>query len=164
GFLVAAPLTLPVAELAKLGPRGAGIDYTFATSWAWSKGNMLSVLVLPRAFGMGEGYKGPLNLWENTAYLGAVAMGLAAAAAYRRRGLWLFLALAVLGIALGFGSQTPLGLHRLLFHYLPGFGSFRNPTRAAMVSSICVAMLAAEGLAELRRDARAARRTAICLG
>ena len=92
-----------------------------------------------------------LNLWEATGYLGVLPLGLAAAAPVRRRGLWLFLALAVLGVWVSFGEDAWLGLHRLLFHALPGYSAFRVPTRALMVTGFASALLAAEGLAALRR-------------
>jgi hypothetical protein len=148
GVLLAAPLLLPAVELARLGPRGAGVDYAFATSWKWPGRWSLALLLLPRAYG--DGRMG-LNLWEATGYLGVLPLGLAAAAPVRRRGLWLFLALAVLGVWVSFGEDAWLGLHRLLFHALPGYSAFRVPTRALMVTAFASALLAAEGLAALRR-------------
>ncbi len=163
GFLLAAPSVLPVSELAALGPRGAGVSYAFATSWNWKSWTDLSALVVPRAYGMGWGYRGPLNAWENIGYLGVFALALACAAPLRKRGNAVLAAVAALGIALGFGERAPLGLHWLLYKYLPGFGSFRNPTRLALVSSLCVAMLAAEGLAALRASRRRVPRVAAAL-
>jgi len=158
GMVLAAPLLLPVAELSRLGPRGAGVDYLFATSWKWPGRWALALLLLPR--GYGDGRLG-MNLWEATGYLGILPLGLALAAPLRRRGVPLLLALAVLGVWISFGEDAWLGLHRLLFRFLPGYGSFRNPTRALMVTSFASAVLAAEGLAALRRDgARGARRRA----
>lgn len=163
GFLLAAPSVLPVSELAALGPRGAGVSYQFATSWNWTSWTDLFVLVVPRAYGMGWGYRGPLNGWEMTGYLGVFAVALACAAPLRQRGNAALAAVAVLGIALGFGERSPLHLHWLLYRFLPGFGSFRNPTRLALVSALCVAMLAAEGLAALRTSRRRALRVAAAL-
>src|SRR5205823_5472438 len=76
---------------------------------------------------------------------------------------WLFLSLAILGIWLGFGKDAPLQLHWLFFKLLPGFGSFRNPTRTAMVTSLCCAALAAEGLGALRARPELAKRGAVLL-
>jgi len=162
GLVLAAPLLLPVAELSRLGPRGAGVDYAFATSWKWPGRWALALLVLPR--GYGDGRLG-MNLWEATGYLGILPLGLAVAAPLRRRGVPLLLALAILGVWISFGEDAWLGLHRLLFRFLPGYGSFRNPTRALMVTSFASAVLAAEGLAALRRDGScgAARRAAAAL-
>ncbi|HZZ86273.1 MAG TPA: YfhO family protein [Anaeromyxobacteraceae bacterium] len=166
GFLLAAPSVLPVSELAALGPRGAGVSYAFATSWNWQSWRDLFVLVVPRAYGMGWGYQGPLNGWEMTGYLGVFALALACAAPLRQRGNATLAAVAALGIAVGFGDRAPLKLHWLLYELLPGFGNFRNPTRLALVSSLCVAVLAAEGLAALRvaprRTLRVAAALALC--
>jgi len=151
GLLLAAPALLPTLELARWGPRGSGVDYSFATSWKWPDRWALSLFLLPGAYGDGR-YGHDLNLWELTGYLGILPLGLAAAAPLRRRGLVLFLALGLLGIWLGFGEDAWLGIHRLLCHVLPGYGSFRVPTRSLMVTLFASALLAAEGLAALRRD------------
>ncbi|BDG09578.1 YfhO family protein [Anaeromyxobacter paludicola] len=164
GFVVAAPSVLPVSELAALGPRGAGVDYAFATSWNWTSWRDLFVLVVPRAYGMGWGYRGPLNGWEMTGYVGVFALALACAAPLRQRGNATLAAVAVLGIAVGFGERAPLHLHWLLYRFLPGFGNFRNPTRLALVSALCVAVLAAEGLAAIRTAPRRTLRAALVLG
>jgi hypothetical protein len=157
GLLLAAPVALPVMELARLGPRGAGIAYRFATSWKWPDGWGLALLLLPRAYG-GQWHIDEMNLWEATGYLGILPLGLVAAAPLRRRGLWLFLALGVLGVWLSFGEDAWLGLHYALYRFLPGYGSFRNPTRSLMVTSLASALLAAQGLQALRDSDAFARR------
>ena len=149
GLLLAAPIVLPVLELAGLGPRGAGVGYAFATSWKWPDRFGLALFLVPKAFG-GRWYLPEMNLWEATGYLGILPLGLAAAAPLRRRGLWLFLALGVVGVWLSFGEDAWLGLHRAFYRFLPGYGAFRNPTRSLMVTSLVSALLAAEGLAALR--------------
>jgi hypothetical protein len=161
GLLLAGPVVLPVVELAGLGPRGAGVDYRFATSWKWLDRWGLALLLLPRAYG-GRWLVDEMNLWEATGYLAVLPLGLAAAAPLRRRGTWLFLALAAVGVWLCFGEDSWLGLHRLLFRFLPGYGAFRNPTRSLMVTSFASALLAAEALAALR--APGGRRRALRAG
>ena len=151
GLLLAGPAVLPVMELARLGPRGAGVGYRFATSWKWPDRHGLSLFLMPRAFG-GRWYIDQMNLWEATGYLGILPLGLAAAAPLRRRGLWLFLALGILGVWLCFGEDAWLGLHHAFYRFLPGYGTFRNPTRSLMVTSLASALLAAEGLDALRRE------------
>ncbi|HYS83032.1 MAG TPA: YfhO family protein, partial [Anaeromyxobacteraceae bacterium] len=157
GLLLAAPVVLPVLELAGLGPRGAGVGYAFATSWKWPDRFGLALFLVPNAFG-GRWYIPDMNLWEATGYLGILPLGLAAAAPLRRRGLWLFLALGVVGVWLSFGEDAWLGLHRALYRFLPGYGAFRNPTRSLMVTSLASAVLAAEGLAALRAPDSRGRR------
>jgi len=160
GLLLASPLVLPAAELARLGPRGAGVDYRFAASWPWLDRWGLALLLLPRAYG-GAWLRDDMNLWEATGYLAILPLGLLAAAPVRRGG-WLFALLGVLGVWLAFGEAAWLGLHRILFHALPGYGLFRNPTRSLMVTSFASALLAAEALAALRRPG--GRRTALRVG
>ncbi|HEX9289530.1 MAG TPA: YfhO family protein [Anaeromyxobacteraceae bacterium] len=157
GLALAAPIVLPVMELARLGPRGAGVTYRFATSWKWPDRFGLALFLLPRAYG-GQWYIEEMNLWEATGYLGILPLALLAAAPLRRRGLWLFLALGAVGIWLSFGEDAWLGLHHLLYRFLPGYGSFRNPTRSLMVTSFASALLAAEGLHALREEGAFARR------
>ncbi len=157
GLLLAAPIVLPVMELAGLGPRGAGVAYRFATSWKWPDRWGLALFLLPRAYG-GQWYADEMNLWEATGYLGILPLGLIAAAPLRRRGLWLFAAMGIVGVWLSFGEDAWLGIHQALYRFLPGYGSFRNPTRSLMVTSFVGALLAAEGLSALReREAFASR-------
>jgi hypothetical protein len=156
GLVLAAPMVLPVVELAQLGPRGTGTAYAFATSWKWPDRWGLALFLVPRAYG-GRWIIDEMNLWEATGYLAILPLGLAAAAPLRRRGLWLFLALAVLGVWLCFGADAWLGLHHAFYRFLPGYGPFRNPTRSLFVTSFASAVLAAEGLAALLEDSGAAR-------
>lgn len=150
GMALAAPMILPVAELVGAGPRGAGVSYTFATSWKWVDRWALALFLLPRSFGGHHAFS-EMNLWEVTGYLGILPLGLAAAAPFlQRRGLWLFWLLGLLGIWVSFGEDSWLGLHHFLFRFLPGYNSFRNPTRLLMVTSLASALLAAEGLHALR--------------
>ncbi len=168
GLVIAAPLVLPVSELASLGPRGAGLSYVFATSWKWIDRWALALFLLPKAYGGRHAWSAEMNLWEATGYLGILPLGLAAAAPFlRRRGLWLFALLALLGVWVSFGEDAWLALHRLLFELLPGYASFRCPTRLLMVTSFASALLAAEGLHALRSPegygARAARAGAVLI-
>jgi hypothetical protein len=149
GLLLAAPVVLPVLELARLGPRGAGVAYAFAASWKWPDRWGFALFLLPRAFGGGWSLS-EMNLWEATGYLGILPLGLLAAAPLRRRGLWLFALLGAVGVWLCFGEDAWLHLHRAFYLGLPGYGSFRNPTRSLMVTALASALLAAEGLSALR--------------
>jgi hypothetical protein len=162
GLLLAAPAVLPAMELSGLGPRGATVTYAFASSWSWPDAWGYALLADPTAWTWQWG----LNFWEATAYLGLPAMALAVAAPARRRGVLVLWVLAAVGLALPLGERSPLGLHRLLYEWLPGYGSFRVPTRSLMVVSFAAAMLAAEGLEALLRDptrARTARAAAVLL-
>ena len=155
GLALAAPLLLPVAELSGLGPRGAGITYNFAASWSWPDRSVWAAMVLPRVFGGRPDFTGPMNYWELQGYFGLLPMALALAAPLRRRRLWLFAAVAALGVWFSWGDHAWLDLHRLAVRLLPGYGGFRNPTRALLLSMFCVALLSAEGLSRLRSEPRA---------
>ncbi len=154
GAALAAPLLLPVLELNALGPRGAGITYRFAASWSWPGRAVWEAMLLPRAWGGRPDYRGPMNYWEVQGYLGLLPMVLLPLAPLRRRGLWLFALVLALSIWLSFGDNGWLNLHYRLFQYLPGYGGFRNPTRALMLAMFCGAVLAAEGLGRLRDTPR----------
>jgi hypothetical protein len=154
GFLLAAVLVLPTLELSRMGPRAVVVDYSFVTSWRWPSAWGLALYVLPHAYGDG---RWGMNLWEATGYVGIPALALAVAAPARRRGVVLLAVLAILGPWLALGEKAPLSLHWILYKVLPGYGSFRVPTRALLVTAFAVAVLAAEGLEALRRDPTRAR-------
>ena len=164
GVAFAAPLLLPVAELNELGPRGAGVTYRFAASWSWPDRSVWGAMLLPRAWGGRPDFRGPMNYWELQGYFGLLPMALLAVAPFRKKGLWLFAAVAILGLWISFGSNSWLGLHAWAVELVPGYGSFRNPTRALMLSMFCVALLGAEGLAALRADPRLRMRVLPALG
>jgi len=147
GLLLAAVSLLPVAELARLGPRSAGVSYAFATSWRWPDAWGLALLVLPKAY---DGQWG-INFWEATGYVGIFPLALAFAARLRRPGVVLFAAVGLMGVWLSLGEAAPLGLHELAYRFLPGYGSFRVPTRGLFVTTLSASLLAAEGLEALRR-------------
>ena len=164
GVALAAPLLLPVLELNALGPRGPGITYGFASSWSWPDRKIWAAMLLPRAWGGRPDFRGPMNYWELQGYFGLLPMALLVAAPLKRRKLWVFAAVAVLGIWTSWGNNGWLGLHDWLFRFLPGFGGFRNPTRALMLSMFCVAVLAAEGLGRLREEPALRRRVLVAAG
>jgi len=154
GFVLAAVMVLPTLELSRMGPRAVVVDYAFVTSWRWPDAWGLALYVLPHAYGDG---RWGLNLWEASGYVGIPALALAVAAPARRRGVILFAVLALLGPWLALGEKAPLQLHWLFYKLLPGYGSFRVPTRGLVVTAFAVALLAAEGLEALRRDPARAR-------
>jgi len=163
GVALAAPLLLPVLELNALGPRGAGITYRFAASWSWPGRQAWEAMLLPRAWGGRPDFRGPMNYWELQGYLGLLPMALCLVAPLRRRGLWLLAAVTGLSIWISFGDNGWLDLHYYCFRFLPGYGGFRNPTRALMLATFCVAALAAEGLGRLRDEPKLRERVVVGL-
>ena len=167
GLALTAPLLWPVLELNELGPRGAGITYKFASSWSWPDRSVWAAMLLPRAWGGRSNFRGPMNYWELQGYFGLLPMALACAAPLRKRRNWVFLLCVALALWISFGNNGWLGLHELAWRFLPGYGGFRNPTRALMPAAFCMAVLAAEGLARLREDPKARRivlAALVCLG
>jgi hypothetical protein len=164
GVALAAPILWPVLELSALGPRGAGVTYRFASSWNWPDARVWPVMVLPRLWGGRPEYRGPMNYWEVQGYLGLLPMALLPLAPLRRKGAWIFAAVALLTLPICFGERSWLGLHWLCWKVLPGYSAFRNPTRALMLTSFCCSLLAAEALSRLRDDARLRLRVLVALG
>jgi len=164
GVALSAPILWPVLELAALGPRGAGVTYRFASSWNWPDARVWPVMLLPRLWGGSPNYRGPMNYWEVQGYLGLLPMALLVLAPLRRKGAWIFAAVGLLTLPICFGDQSWLGLHWLCWKFLPGYSGFRNPTRALMLTAFCCSVLAAEGLARLRDDARLRLRVLAALG
>jgi hypothetical protein len=86
---------------------------------------------------------------------GFVAIGLAAAAlvtsSKERRPAWVWIAVAMVGVALSFGPS--LGLFSLLYEIFPPYRALRVPSRAGILFLLSVSMLAALGLSRIRRIA-----------
>jgi hypothetical protein len=160
GGLIAAAQIVPTVAHLPYSPRSLGVDYQFASSYAWPNAGYLGLLVAPGLFGgAGRGqWLGAFNHWEMAGwYTGALTVLLAPFGLWRRRKeLWALGAIAVLGILLAFGDGTPV--HRFFFHYVPLYGALRCPARALVMDLFALPILAAEGLAWL--SARAGTRRA----
>ena len=174
GGLIAAAQIVPTVAHLPYSPRSLGVDYAFASSYAWPDARYLAVLIAPGVFGGAERghWYGAFNHWEMAGwYAGALTVLLAPLGLLRRRGgrsslggppvmageLWALGGVAVLGILLAFGDGTPV--HRFFFHYVPLYGALRCPTRALVMDLFALPILAAEGIAWL--EARAGTRRAI---
>ncbi len=159
GLLAAAQIVPTVAHL-PYSPRSLGVDYKFASSYAWPDASYLGLLVAPGLFGGAERgqWFGAFNHWEMAGwYAGALTVLLAPLGLLRRRPeLWALGGVALLGILLAFGDGTPV--HRFFFHYVPLYGALRCPTRALVMDLFALPILAAEGIAWL--SARAGSRRA----
>ncbi|QIN78208.1 hypothetical protein GBA65_06435 [Rubrobacter marinus] len=110
----------------------------------------------PEAFGITAEEGKPA--YELMLYPGLAASLLAAYALLRRsvsRTEALYAALGVAFFVLSWGPLTTLGgsvvslPYRLLYEYVPGFGSLRVPARMWAIVMLCVAVLAALGLREI---------------
>ncbi len=147
GFLLTAPILLPVLELTQFTERST---FTYQDTVAFSLApTQLIGLLTPSFFGRGPALHWSLWSRVETPYAGVATLILAIGAflladgATRRRLLpWAALAL--------FGFVTALGIyaiaHGWLTALLPLFGQFRAPARALVLWTLGVAALAAIGI------------------
>ncbi len=171
GVGIASPQLVATLQLARESARDGGVDAAFANIGALNPIEWVRAL-LPYTFGFdrpadvplsyhhrGDGYWGPSpNSWEASFYIGIVPFVLALCGA-RRRPAWVLVALAGVVLALG---GPPWALLRMV----PGFDGFRFPVRFAMWTALAVSVLAAHGVAALRRPVlseAAARATTLAL-
>ncbi len=131
----------------------ADLEWKIARIFAFPPENLLT-LVLPGVFGdmIGQPYWGRWTLSEMSLFIGTAPF-LCAIHAVRygdRERRRFSLALTVVALVLAFGYYTPL--HRLLYDYVPGFGSFRGTTKFTFLASAFLAMLAGVGLDHLLTD------------
>ncbi len=153
-LLLAAPTLLPFLELLGQGNRGVyGIAFSgqdAMTPFYWSS------LAVPdggaRAF-----------YWEFNVYTGLLTLvgGVAGLlATWRERDGRALLAVAVVGLLLGSGTQTPA--FRVFYYVVPGTSAFRLPARAALL--VVVALVLGLGLLVSRRLSRTGAATALAGG
>jgi hypothetical protein len=148
------------------GSARGSFSYAAATSFS-SSATHLPLLLFPYLFGnqfptapFSAAYGGHWNLEELAGYPGMACLVLVAAGAARWRRDRRALALAAaagLMLLISLGRSTGLGF---LVWLVPPFGHFRAWARYVVVVDLAVAILAAYGVAELRRVGSAARRAA----
>ncbi len=140
-LLLALPQLLPSLELSALSNRSSGFSVQEATAFS------LPPSVLGRA--LLPSYDGQL-FGEYVASVGIIGLGLAfwglAANTFSIRKRWIWLLLALIGLALALGRYNPL---YLLLAHLPGFNLFRVPARFLALSSLALALLAGMGIESL---------------
>ncbi|HXF61959.1 MAG TPA: hypothetical protein VNK95_10090, partial [Caldilineaceae bacterium] len=145
--LLTAPILLPALQLTAFTARS---DFTYQDTVAFSLApTQLIGLITPGFFGRGPALH--WSLWDRveTPYTGVAALLLAGAALLvaapaQRRRLWLWVGVALVGLATGLGVYAIL--HGWLTLLLPGFGQMRAPARALALWALGVAVLAAVGL------------------
>ncbi|HEX4461386.1 MAG TPA: hypothetical protein VIA18_25570, partial [Polyangia bacterium] len=164
GALAAAQIVPTVAHL-PYSPRSLGVDYDFASTYAWPDWRYLGVLVAPDIFGGSDRahYYGAFNHWEMAGwYTGALTVALAPFGLLRRRReLWALFVVALVGIGLAFGDHG--FLHPFFFRHVPLYGALRCPTRALVMDLFALPILAAEGAAWLSERPRLQRSPALTL-
>ncbi|HEY6555033.1 MAG TPA: hypothetical protein VI669_16880, partial [Vicinamibacteria bacterium] len=157
--LAAVPIAVTLGLLGET-PRGAGFAHEVALANAVHPLAFLQVLV-PGLFGS---LADPVTAWWGGAffskglpyflslYLGPVALALAWAgrSALRLAERRVILLALVLGVWYSLGAFGGLALG---LSYLPGFGSFRFPSKAFLLPHLAVALLAGMGATRLRAGA-----------
>lgn len=148
-FILAAVQILPGLDAMAESVRAGGTPYPFAAMFSFPPENAVTALV-PWFFGKlpGEWYWGRCYLWEMSVFAG---LGLALLALYGLTGLgvksWRWIALLAFVYLLALGSHTPI--HRVLYDYLPGFGSFRGSSKFLFFGGMFVALLGGVGARRL---------------
>ncbi|MDH7515931.1 MAG: YfhO family protein [Bacteroidota bacterium] len=141
-------------------PAGGGLDYEYATNWSFSPIEVFTFFI-PSFVGFGNlSYWGTMPFTESPIYLGAVACFLALLGILLRPKdrfvhFWVFLGL--LALLVSFGRNFSL-VYDLFFRYMPFFNNFRIPSMILYLNALCVGMLAAVGIGELVRRAKAVTR------
>jgi hypothetical protein len=164
GAALAAVQLLPVMEVLRGSDRTA-LGHAQATSFSQDPGGLL-VLVFPFLYGnaRAEGpvpapYAGEWTLTELGGYVGVAALVLAAAglpAVRRDRRLLALLLVAAGSVLVALGDSTPLSR---VVHALPLFGQMRSWARYTLGAQLLVAVLAAVGVARVRRGESSSRPT-----
>ncbi|MBN1953752.1 MAG: YfhO family protein [Anaerolineae bacterium] len=148
---LAAVQLLPTLEFLRLSTRQEA-TYAFASSYSWSPGNLLTLLV-PNFFGepVRTGYWGDGLYEELIYYSGILPLFLALVLGFRlrHRRAALLLVLAGVGLLLALGPFTIL--HRLAYNLVPPFRAARAPARAGFLFTFAVAALAGLSLTALRQ-------------
>lgn len=154
---------LPVYKWSKTTERAGGMADEDGMSWSMPPEELVTYIV-PGFFGLSRKESGPdpgyidIYYWgrmiftQTTDYMGILPLVLAGAALIYRRN-WhvkslLFLAFFSLIVALGKYSI----IYRFMYHYLPGFSTFRVPKMILFLFAFAVSVLAGSGVQWLFYD------------
>jgi len=146
-LILTIPQILPTMELTGWSNRQGGFNVQQATAFS------LPPDYIPRA--VLPSYNGQF-LGEYGTYLGVIGLVLAILGAIqkpsseKRTLRWMWVAIALIGIAFALGRFNPL---YLLLAELPGFNFFRVPARWLSLFSLAIAMLAGLGLQHIQQKA-----------
>lgn len=129
------------------GGAGVGLDWEYATNWSFHPRELIS-FVFPGWFGLqGATYWGDMPFTQSTHYFGVLPLLLALLGAWKGRGVrrWIWVAISVIVLFVGFGKHLPL-LFRPLFELAPYFDRFRVPSMIYGVLPLTLAYLIAMGI------------------
>lgn len=169
GTLMAALQLVATGELLLASQRSGGVDEQFAMNFSYSPLRLLT-LFAPNVFGTpadGSFITGGAY-FEDAAYIGLLPLVAVLSALAGLRGRWrsrdalagpalLFALLALAGLALALGANTPL--FPLLYRSVPTFDLFQAPVRWLLWTVTGGCVLAAVGVTWWSRSARARRWT-----
>ena len=152
GAGLASAQLVPTAEYFLQSSRGGGLDEAGALSYSFWPWRTLGLL-MPGLFGspvLGD-YWGYGNYWEDVLYIGVLPFLMAVYGAARAgrlgraegRTRTFLLSIAGIAFLLALGSNTPV--FPFLFRKVPLFAIFNAPTRINLVTTWCLAVLAALG-------------------
>ncbi|MCC7106293.1 MAG: YfhO family protein [Chloroflexi bacterium] len=148
GAALAAAQLAPTAALLSVSPRTTGsMGWDFLTSASYPLWHLLGVIT-PTAFGAPSGYwVGDSSEWhERLLYLGTVPLLAALFAHGRWR--WACWGVAVLALMLAAGRYVPW--YAWVQGVLPGYGSFRIPSRHLGLAALVLSLAAGLGADRLR--------------
>jgi hypothetical protein len=146
GTLAAGVQLLPAFELLSISSRKGQLTLEWIGRFSLVPESLIT-LVAPDFFGtdLAGKYWGRWNLWEMSAYVGIIAIGLALLGALwgKRRTVLLTGCMIVLLLILALGESTPA--LEVLYRFVPGFNLFRAPARFLAPLSLFLAFLAGVG-------------------
>jgi hypothetical protein len=152
GVGLACAQLVPTLEFLRLSTRQEA-SYAFATSYSWSPGYLLTLLV-PNFFGdpVRTGYWGDGVYEELIFYTGILPLflSLTLGTRLRHRRAPFLLGLAGVGLLMALGPFAIV--HRLAYHFLPLFRAARAPARAGFLFAFAVAALSGLTISWLRRN------------
>jgi hypothetical protein len=154
---------LPFGELVSVSFRQKGLSWDFATGWSLPPWQVLEILN-PLLFGdpLSGYWPDEAHHWhEQLIYIGVVP--LLAATMVRGRWRWVLLGLAAVAVVLAFGRYGRW--YAWVVAVLPGYGSFRVPSKHLTLAALALALAAGLGVQRLtgRHVAALAIAGAVCL-
>lgn len=163
GAALGAAQLLPGIAASRETIRSVPVPFSFAAMFGFPPENLLT-LVAPFIFGDMQRvpYWGRCYLWEMCLFVGVVGTVLAGYGAWPNRGVraWLrqpatFVPVCMIALLLllALGNNTPL--FSVLYHWVPGFGTFRGISKFIFQASLFIALLAGMGFDRLQHDRRA---------
>ncbi len=129
------------------GEAGGSTGWEYATNWSFPPREWITFF-FPAWYGLeGATYWGRLPFTQSSHYFGILALLLSALGLWkgRRRERWIWFAVSVLLLLIGFGRNFA-ALYRPLYDFLPLFDRFRVPSMIYSLIPLTLAYLIASGI------------------